>query len=185
VTTTHPDVKLATRYQCAHRGNPAAGLVHDEGTGKPPRQKCSRCGGEFVTTLGLLGVFAWRRDGRYPAGDARGTRRTERAAQQLADKLGREDPDGAPAGGYVVRWIPEGGLGEPATPKPAWVRVEPGPCTCHAPPELHSRWEIKDPKGDGKNFLISDAAIRTFGRRHIEHLLRDVPVPLPGEAWQA
>jgi hypothetical protein len=186
VTTTSPDVKLANRWHCVHRGNPAAGLRHDEGMGKPPRQKCSGCGGEFVHEQGLLGVFAWRQDGRYPAGDSRGTRLTDRAAQRLADKLNAEDPDGAPAGGYVVRWIPEGMLGEPATPKPAWVRVEPGWCTCHMPPEKHDRWEIKDPNGNGKNYLISDAAIRTFGRRHIEELLsRAVPgVPLPEEAWQ-
>jgi hypothetical protein len=69
-------------------------------------------------------------------------------------------------------------------PDKTWVRVEPGPCTCHVPPMHHDRWEIKNPLGDGKDRLITDFAIRSFGRRHIERLLRDLP-PLPDAAWEA
>jgi len=50
-----------------------------------------------------------------------------------------------------------------------WVRVE--------DPE-HPRWELP---GRGKH--ITDYAIRTFGRRHLEQvILRDLP-PLPEAAW--
>lgn len=47
----------------------------------------------------------------------------------------------------------------------------------------HPRWEIRNPKGDGRDFLCTDMAIRTFGRRHMEMLLRELP-PLPGKAWE-
>lgn len=48
----------------------------------------------------------------------------------------------------------------------------------------HPRWEIRNPKGDGCNFLCTDAVIRTFGRKHVEKLLRGLP-PLPDKAWEA
>ena len=67
---------------------------------------------------------------------------------------------------------------------PAWVRVEPGPCTCHYPPQEHDRWEIKNPHGDGRNYLVTDEVIRTFGRPHVEgRLLVKLP-PLPERAWE-
>lgn len=48
----------------------------------------------------------------------------------------------------------------------------------------HPRWEIRNPKGDGGNFLCTDVAIRTYGREHVEgRLLRGLP-PLPEEAWE-
>lgn len=43
----------------------------------------------------------------------------------------------------------------------------------------HPRWEIKDPQGDGKNYLITDAAIGTFGRKHIETVTLAGLPPLP------
>jgi hypothetical protein len=67
---------------------------------------------------------------------------------------------------------------------PTWTRVEPGPCTCHAPPTGHSGWEIKNPLGDGRDKHITDYAIRTYGRKHVERLLADLP-PLPEAAWKA
>jgi hypothetical protein len=68
-----------------------------------------------------------------------------------------------------------------------WVRVEPGPCSCHHPPQQHDRWELPNRYGpDGTLIttarLVTDALIRTYGRRHVEVLLRDAP-PLPEEAW--
>jgi hypothetical protein len=54
-----------------------------------------------------------------------------------------------------------------------WRRVE----------DEHPRWEISNPLGDGRGFLCTDAAIRAFGRKHMENLLHDLP-PLPGRAWE-
>lgn len=69
-------------------------------------------------------------------------------------------------------------------PETEWTRVEPGPCSCHAPAQQHDRWEIKNPHGDGKNYLCTDAVIRTYGRKHVEgFLLADLP-PLPERAWE-
>jgi hypothetical protein len=70
---------------------------------------------------------------------------------------------------------------------PEWRRVEPGPCTCHWPPMQHNRWEITNPVGDGKNRLVTDAVIRTYGRKHVEKLLAKTPglPPLPEQAWLA
>jgi hypothetical protein len=69
-------------------------------------------------------------------------------------------------------------------PAATWVRVEPGPCDCHHPPQEHDRWEIKNPHGDGRNFLVTDMVIRTYGRRHTEgRLLASLP-PLPEQAWE-
>lgn len=54
-----------------------------------------------------------------------------------------------------------------------WVRVE----------DEHPRWEIKNPAGDGQNYLCTDEVIRTYGRAHVERVvLRDLP-PLPESAW--
>jgi hypothetical protein len=55
---------------------------------------------------------------------------------------------------------------------PRWTRAEDG----------HPRWEIKNPSGDGRNYLMTDEAIRTFGRRHMTELMINLP-PLPEEAW--
>ena len=52
-----------------------------------------------------------------------------------------------------------------------WARVEDG----------HPRWEIKNPIGDGRNYLVTDEAIRTFGRKHMTELLINLP-PLPEQA---
>lgn len=62
---------------------------------------------------------------------------------------------------------------EPPAPQTEWSRVE----------DKHPRWEIKNPKGDGKNYLCTDAVIRAYGRRHTEKLLHDLP-PLPDKAWE-
>jgi hypothetical protein len=71
------------------------------------------------------------------------------------------------------------------TPAAEWVRVEEGPCGCHFPPMRHDRWEIKNPAGDGRNRLVTDCVIRTYGRRHVEKLLARTPSlpPLPEAAW--
>jgi len=53
-----------------------------------------------------------------------------------------------------------------------WTRVADG----------HPRWEIKNPSGDGRNYLVTDEAIRTFGRKHMTELMINLP-PLPEEAW--
>lgn len=67
-----------------------------------------------------------------------------------------------------------------------WQREEPGPCTCHQPPQEHDRWVLPmgalGPADAGHQ--ITDEAIRTFGRRHIEHMLSGLP-PLPARAWEA
>lgn len=63
---------------------------------------------------------------------------------------------------------------DPPAPERDWSRVEDG----------HPRWEIRNPNGDGRNYLCTDAVIRTYGRRHTEKLLRDLP-PLPEKAWEA
>jgi hypothetical protein len=54
-----------------------------------------------------------------------------------------------------------------------WFRVE----------DEHPRWEIKNPHGDGRNYLCTDEAIRTFGRAHIETVVLVKLPPLPAEAW--
>lgn len=54
-----------------------------------------------------------------------------------------------------------------------WTRAE----------DDHPRWEIRNPLGDGRDFLCTDFAIREFGRRHMERLLHDLP-PLPDKAWE-
>jgi hypothetical protein len=66
-----------------------------------------------------------------------------------------------------------------------WVRVEPGPCDCHHPPMRHDRWEIRIGDGPLDYRLITDFAISTYGRRHIEtRVLVNLP-PLPEQAWKA
>jgi hypothetical protein len=62
---------------------------------------------------------------------------------------------------------------EPPEPETGWSRIE----------DAHPRWEIKNPNGDGKSYLCTDETIRTFGRKHAEHLVRDLP-PLPDKAWE-
>jgi hypothetical protein len=49
-----------------------------------------------------------------------------------------------------------------------WTRVEDG----------HPRWEIKNPSGDGRNYLMTDEAIGTFGRQHMTELMINMP-PCP------
>lgn len=101
--------KLATRHWCVHKRNPAAGLQHTQGNGKPTRKRCRWCGGELVTQTGQWGVFAWTGTGRYPADEAESTYLSERAADRRTDKLALRDiaqPLNAPEGGWVVRWIP-------------------------------------------------------------------------------
>ena len=53
-----------------------------------------------------------------------------------------------------------------------WTRAEDG----------HPRWEIKNPSGDGRNYLVTDEAIRTFGRELMTELMINLP-PLPEQAW--
>jgi hypothetical protein len=65
-------------------------------------------------------------------------------------------------------------LAEWAYPEGEWFRVE----------DAHPRWEIKNPHGDGKNYLCTDEAIRTFGREHIESVILRNLAPLPAEAWE-
>lgn len=74
------------------------------------------------------------------------------------------------------RWLdgPVPECPDPAPPETEWSRVEDG---------KHPRWEIKNPHGDGHNYLCTDAVIRTYGRKHTEWLLRDLP-PLPDKAWE-
>jgi len=75
--------------------------------------------------------------------------------------------------------------GDPECTDPAhrvsWERIEPGDCDCHHPPMRHDRWVIT---WAGRDRLITDFAIKSYGRRHIEKLLRDLP-PLPEQAWAA
>ena len=54
----------------------------------------------------------------------------------------------------------------------SWQRIE----------DQHPRWHITNPAGDGRDRLVTDVAIRTYGRLHIEQLLDGLP-PLPTEAW--
>jgi hypothetical protein len=72
----------------------------------------------------------------------------------------------------------------PTDPSNPWVRVvEPGPCDCHHPPQHHDRWELRATRA-GQGRVITDAAIRTYGRRTVERLLHGLP-PLPEQAWAA
>lgn len=69
----------------------------------------------------------------------------------------------------------------------AWIRVEPGECSCHRPSQVHSGWRLPGethPSGALKTAgrTISDEAIRTFGRPRIEQILAGLPA-LPESAW--
>jgi|SRR5215469_2519833 len=73
------------------------------------------------------------------------------------------------------------------TPAPEWRRElrDESQCDCHVPPMRHDMWRIDNPAGDGKNRLISDFAIKTYGRKHIEGLVERIGAPpLPEEAWK-
>jgi hypothetical protein len=50
-----------------------------------------------------------------------------------------------------------------------WVRVDDGE---------HPRWLLPD---QGRH--VTDFALRTFGRRHMETVILKSLPPLPGEAW--
>jgi hypothetical protein len=66
----------------------------------------------------------------------------------------------------------------PARQQSAWTRVE----------DEHPRWELPGER-DGAGVLVTagrlvtDEAIRVFGRKHIERLLAGLP-PLPEQAWE-
>jgi hypothetical protein len=112
VTCVEPRRALTSRYHCLHRARPPAGIEHDSGNGVAPRQKCSGCGGRFVTEYGLWGVFIYTDSGQYPAVNALATRRSEVRAQAWADRENVTLLITAPFGTseHVVRWIPEGAL---------------------------------------------------------------------------
>jgi hypothetical protein len=66
----------------------------------------------------------------------------------------------------------------PAKQQSAWRRVD----------NEHPRWELpgeRDSAGllSSPGYLITDEAIRTFGRKHIECLLAGLPT-LPEQAWE-
>lgn len=58
-------MKLATRYQCRHAGNPSAGHLHTRGNGKPARKACQWCRGPLDVETGLWGAFHWVGGARY------------------------------------------------------------------------------------------------------------------------
>lgn len=76
-------------------------------------------------------------------------------------------------GGRWLEWaVPE--CPDPPPPEAEWSRAE---------DDERPRWEIRNPSGDGRNYLCTDEAIRKFGRRHMEKILAGLP-PLPGRAWE-
>lgn len=100
-----------------------------------------------------------------------------RAAQDAGRRLGAE----LQANAGAISAVMDG------RPTPAWRRElnDESKCTCHAPQMRHDMWRIDNPAGDGKNRLITDFAIRTYGRSHIEKLLARVGCPpLPEAAWE-
>jgi len=74
------------------------------------------------------------------------------------------------------------------TAAPAWTDWQrlvaaAQPCGCgHTRPHEHPRWQITGP--NGQRHTVTDALIATYGRTHVEHLLRGLP-PLPAAAWAA
>jgi len=171
----------ATRHYCVHRSNPDVPGIHTQGTGKPTRKRCGYCGGALVTEHGRYHLFEHRGDGRYRLADSLGDYATQGAADRRADALNRGEylESYNSHHGVIVRWE--------VREDPAWRRElrDEDQCTCHAPPMRHDKWRIDDPAGDGKNRLITDFAIRTYGRAHIEKLLARVGCPpLPEQAWE-
>jgi len=68
-----------------------------------------------------------------------------------------------------------------------WEREirDPQGCDCHVPPMQHERWVVRNSDGDVVR-QISDFAIRTYGRKHIEKIVARIGMPeLPEEAWEA
>jgi hypothetical protein len=55
-----------------------------------------------------------------------------------------------------------------------WVRID----------DEHPRWQIRVQPGENGHRLITDAAIATYGRKHVEQLLTGLPA-LPERAWDA
>ena len=87
-----------------------------------------------------------------------------REQRELAVRLAAEE--------RLAALLPEAAGPEPEAEVPRWARVA----------DEHPRWEIKNPLGDGRHYLLSDEAIRTFGRAHLTKLVADLP-PLLEEAW--
>jgi hypothetical protein len=120
-------------------------------------------------------------DWKYSSGEPGDS--TYRFCGQCCMRQWTVDPGDWSNPGYVLwrtedhgRWLdaPVPECPDAAPPETEWSRVE----------GEHPRWEIKNPKGDGHDYLCTDAVIRTYGRKHTEWLLRDLP-PLPDKAWEA
>ncbi len=94
--------KLATRYVCRLAGDPAAGLQHTSGNGKPSRRKCANCGSALDVYTGLWGVFTWTGDGRYPQATALRTGTSQSRIQAYVDG---ENTRTDYAANLVMRWI--------------------------------------------------------------------------------
>lgn len=119
--------------------------------------------GSHVTDSGYRGQYATTYI--HPHGIGRGKVEAYGNASAVKVELDSVPVDLAVAMlGVIASWAPPAG----------WFRIE----------DDHPRWEIKNPNGDGKNYLCTDEAIRTYGRKHIETVvLKDLP-PLPEEAWR-
>jgi hypothetical protein len=65
----------------------------------------------------------------------------------------------------------------------AWEREIPALCDCHAPAQRHDRWVVRNDEGVVVR-QITDFAIRSYGRKHIERVVANVSMPpLPEDAW--
>lgn len=56
---------MATRYECPY----GVSAMCESGNGKPPRDRCRACRGEFRIEHGKWAVSRWRADGVYRESD--------------------------------------------------------------------------------------------------------------------
>jgi hypothetical protein len=97
---------MVVRFYCPAASAAGSGLQHDSGSGQLPRKRCRGCGTVLAVKFGLYGLFPWRGDGRYRAGDAHQLLRSEAKAEAKVAAWNEQHKPGAEAGGWVVRWVP-------------------------------------------------------------------------------
>jgi hypothetical protein len=87
-------VNTVNRYECALRYARTAN--HEQGTGRPTRKRSKCCGAEFRVESGLYGLFAHSSvtgSATYRASEALSLHRTEKRANDAADKCELYSPD--------------------------------------------------------------------------------------------
>lgn len=100
---------MALRHECPNRDFSGSSRCPSPTAGRGPA-RCPGCRGRLVVEHGRYVVLRWREDGRYTWAQRAGAWQSHGRAEADAER--KNQAEGYPRAGFVVRWMTDAQMGE-------------------------------------------------------------------------